>query len=76
MGLFSRPTVPSPSGGHSFVDVIQNEGNNTGRGLIAWRHPSSDFNTHSKYLSAKEKRPFLKTEPASGRSFPVGRNAN
>ena len=27
MGLFHRPTVATPSSGHSFVDVIQNEGN-------------------------------------------------
>jgi len=50
MGLFNRPTVAQPSNSHSFTDVIQNEGDNISRGLIAWRHPSSDFNTHSKLI--------------------------
>lgn len=50
MGLFNRPTNPTSAQGKSFVEVIQNEGNNTGRGIIAWRHPSTDFNTHAKLL--------------------------
>lgn len=72
MGLFSRPTVPSPSGGHSFVDVIQNEGNNTGRGLIAWRHPSSDFNTHSKILVRKGEEAIFENGASEWAVFPSG----
>lgn len=50
MGLFNRATVAQPQGNHSFVECIQNEGENTGRGFIAWRHPSTDFSTNSKLL--------------------------
>ena len=50
MGLFNRPTNPTPSQGNSFVELIQNEGNNTGRGIIACRQPSTNFNTHAKLL--------------------------
>ncbi|MBO4907442.1 MAG: SPFH domain-containing protein [Bacteroidaceae bacterium] len=50
MGLFSRPTVAQPQQDHAFTNVIQNEGGNTGRGLIAWRDPRTDFNTHSKLI--------------------------
>lgn len=51
MGLFNKPSSSFVSGGHSFgADVIQNEGGNTGRGLIAWRDPREDFNTNSKLI--------------------------
>lgn len=51
MGLFNKPNSSFASGGHSFVaDVIQNEGGNTGRGLIAWRDPREDFNINSKLI--------------------------
>lgn len=50
MGLFNRPTNPTPEQSHSICEVIENPGNNTGRGLIAWRHPSENFNTHAKLL--------------------------
>lgn len=72
MGLFHRPTATSPSGGHSFVDIIQNEGNNTGRGLIAWRHPSSDFNTHSKILVRKGEEAIFENGASEWAVFPSG----
>lgn len=50
MGLFNRPTVPMGETKHGMVSVIQNEGNNASRDLIAWRHPESNFNTHSKLI--------------------------
>ncbi len=50
MGLFHRPTIATPAEGQPFTGVIQNEGDNTGRGLIAWLHPSKNFNTHSKLV--------------------------
>ena len=54
MGLFNKPSSSFVSGGHSFVaDVISNEGGNTGRGLIAWRDPHQDFNTHSVLIVRK-----------------------
>lgn len=54
MGLFNKPKSPFVSGGHSLLaDVIQNEGGNTGRGLIAWRDPRENFNTNSKLIVAK-----------------------
>ncbi len=33
--------------GRSVTDVIQNEGGMTRRGIIAWRDPHEDFNTHA-----------------------------
>lgn len=47
MGLFNRPAAEAPQQKRGFTDVIQNEGNNTGRGLIAWRDPHEDFNTNA-----------------------------
>lgn len=59
MGLFNRPTVAQPQESHGFTDVIKNEGNNTKRGLIAWRDPRTEFNTHSMlYLSRGEEAVF------------------
>ena len=72
MGLFHRPTVATPSNGHSFVDVIQNEGNNTSRGLIAWRHPSTDFNTHSKLIVRKGEEAIFEDGASEWAIFPGG----
>ena len=72
MGLFHRPTVATPSSGHSFVDVIQNEGNNTSRGLIAWRHPSTDFNTHSKLIVRKGEEAIFEDGASEWAIFPGG----
>jgi len=72
MGLFHRPTVATPSSGHSFVDVIQNEGNNTSRGLIAWRHPSTDFNTHSKLIVRKGEEAIFEDGASEWAIFPEG----
>lgn len=72
MGLFHRPTVATPSNGHSFVDVIQNEGNNTSRGLIAWRHPSTDFNTHSKLIVRKGEEAIFEDGASEWAIFPEG----
>lgn len=72
MGLFHRPTTASPSAGHSFVDVIQNEGNNTGRGIIAWRDPRTDFNTHSKLLVRKGEEAIFENGASEWAVFPGG----
>jgi len=72
MGLFHRPTVATPSNGHSFVDVIQNEGDNTSRGLIAWRHPSTDFNTHSKLIVRKGEEAIFENGASEWAVFPGG----
>lgn len=72
MGLFHRPTPTSPSSGHSFVNIIQNEGNNTGRGLIAWRHPNSDFNIHSKILVRKGEEAIFENGASEWTVFPSG----
>lgn len=72
MGLFHRSTVASPSNSHSFVDVIQNEGNNTGRGLIAWRHHSTDFNTHSKLLVRRGEEAVFENGASEWAIFPGG----
>lgn len=72
MGLFHRSTVASPSNSHSFVDIIQNEGNNTGRGLIAWRHYSTDFNTHSKLLVRRGEEAVFENGASEWAIFPGG----
>ena len=72
MGLFHRSTVTSPSNSHSFVDIIQNEGNNTGRGLIAWRHYSTDFNTHSKLLVRRGEEAVFENGASEWAIFPGG----
>lgn len=72
MGLFHKPTVASPAEGHAFVDVIQNEGNNTGRGIIAWRDPRSDFNTRSKLLVRKGEEAIFENGASEWAVFPGG----
>lgn len=73
MGLFhKKPTAATPSSGHSFVDVIQNEGNNTNRGLIAWKHPSTDFNTHSKLIVRKGEEAIFENGASEWAVFPGG----
>lgn len=72
MGLFHRPTVASPSGNHAFTDVIQNEGNNTGRGIIAWRDPRTDFNTHSKLLVRRGEEAIFENGASEWVVFPGG----
>lgn len=72
MGLFHRPTVAQASEGHSFVNVIQNEGGNTGRGIIAWRDPRSDFNTHSKLLVRKGEEAVFENGASEWAVFPEG----
>lgn len=72
MGLFHRPTVATPSNGHSFVDVIQNEGGNTGKGIIAWRDPRTDFNTHSKLLVRRGEEAVFENGASEWTIFPSG----
>lgn len=70
MGLFHRPTVEQPSQGHPFVNVIQNEGNNTGRGLIAWRDPRTNFNTHSKLFVRRGEEAIFENGASEWTVFP------
>ncbi|MBO6255008.1 MAG: SPFH domain-containing protein [Bacteroidaceae bacterium] len=72
MGLFHRPTVAQPSEGHSFVTLIQNEGNNTGRGFIGWRDPRKDFNTHSKLIVRRGEEAIFENGGSEYVCFPPG----
>lgn len=70
MGLFHRSTVEQPSQEHPFVNVIQNEGNNTGRGLIAWRDPRTNFNTHSKLFVRRGEEAIFENGASEWSVFP------
>lgn len=70
MGLFRRPSVATAAVKHSFVEVIQNEGNNTNRDIIAWRHPSTDFNTHSKLLVRQGEEAIFENGASEWQVFP------
>lgn len=70
MGLFNRATVAATQESHNYVDVIQNEGENTGRGIIAWRHPATDFNTHSKLLIRRGEEAIFENGASEWAVFP------
>lgn len=70
MGLFNRPTVPMGETKHGLVSVIQNEGNNASRNLIAWRHPESNFNTHSKLIVRQNEEAIFENGSAIEKPFP------
>lgn len=73
MGLFNKPSSSFVSGGHSLVaDVIQNEGGNTGRGLIAWRDPREDFNTGSKLIVRQGEEAVFENGGSEYAVFPRG----
>lgn len=72
MGLFNRFTAGTASRQEPFLDVIQNNGDNTGRGLIAWRDPRTDFNTRSKLIVRKGEEAIFENGASEWAVFPSG----
>lgn len=73
MGLFGRSAASTASRqDQPFLDVIQNNGGNTGRGLIAWRDPRTDFNTRSKLLVRKGEEAIFENGASEWAVFPAG----
>lgn len=72
MGFFGRSAASSTKRDQPFLDVIQNNGDNTGRGLIAWRDPRTDFNTRSKLLVRKGEEAIFENGASEWAVFPSG----
>ena len=71
MALFGNKGIQID--GRAVTDVIQNEGGMTRRGIIAWRDPHEDFNTHATLVVNPGEEAVFVDQGDIAEVFPQGR---
>lgn len=71
MALFGKKGIQID--GRAVTDVIQNEGGMTRRGIIAWRDPHEDFNTHATLVVNPGEEAVFVDQGDIAEVFPQGR---